>query len=145
IVFLIQIVLIILLITESFALVHKKQDAFHHLSNTFDISNAFYISMEEKEEFVGGEYEENIMKDLYTYINKNDKYTSFTNIDDYIEIKDIPKNSLSVKVDQGPSKIWVYKTLSISYSFINVFDLSLSKGEFFDSNWKYASDKSIPV
>ena len=101
--------------------------------------------MEEKEEYVGGEYEENIMKDLYTYITKNDKYTSFSNIEDYIEIKDIPKNPLSVEIEQGPSKIKAYKTLFISHSFINVFNLALSKGEFFHSNWEYASDKSIPV
>ncbi|SHH86211.1 ABC transporter permease [Virgibacillus chiguensis] len=143
--FFIQILLIILLITECFSLIHKKQEAFYHLSNTFDTSNAFYISLIEKEDFVGGEYEENIMKDLYTYIDKNDNYISFSNIENYIEIKDIPKNSLAVEVEQGPSKIWANKTLSVSSDFINVFDISLSKGEFFDASWEYVSNKSIPV
>ncbi|KGX84580.1 hypothetical protein N784_13160 [Pontibacillus litoralis JSM 072002] len=124
---------------------YKKQEAFYHLSKAFDTSNAFYISMVEKEEFVGGEHEENIMKDLYTYIDKNDKYISFANIENYIEIKDIPKNSLSVEVEQGPSKILANKTLSVSPNFINVFDLSLSQGEFFDASWEYVSDKNIPV
>ncbi|MFB1051256.1 ABC transporter permease [Paraliobacillus sp. JSM ZJ581] len=143
--FFIQIMLIILLITECFALIHKNQDAHDHISNAFDISNAFYISMAEKEDFAGGEYEENIMKDLYAYMNKNDEYISFATIEDYIEIKDMPKNSLSVEMEQGSSKIWAYKTLSISSGFINVFDLSLSKGEFFDASWEYVSNKSIPV
>lgn len=143
--FLIQITIIILLITECFSLMHKKQDSFHYLSEVFDSSNVFYVSLEAKEETVGGEYEENIMKDLYTYIDKNDKYVSFSNIENYVEINDIPKNSLSVEIEQGPNKIRAYKALSISYNFINVFELSLSKGDFFDSNWEYASDKSIPV
>lgn len=48
-------------------------------------------------------------------------------------------------MELGPTKIWAYKTLSISPSFINIFDLSLSKGKFFDSNWEFVSDESIPV
>lgn len=48
-------------------------------------------------------------------------------------------------MEQGPSKIWANKTLSVSFDFINVFDLSLSKGEFFDASWEYVSNKSIPV
>lgn len=62
------------------------------MSNTFDLSNAFYVSMEEKEAYVGGEYEENIMKDLYTHLQQSNQYISFANIEDYIEIKDRPKN-----------------------------------------------------
>lgn len=143
--FLIQIVMITLLITESFAFIHKKQDAFHHLSNTFDLSNAFYISMEEKEAYVGGKYEEKIMKDLYTHLQQSDQYISYANIEDYIEIEERPKNPLAIEVELGPAKMWVYKTLSISPSFINIFDLALSKGEFFDSNWEFVSDESIPV
>lgn len=145
ILFLIQITIIILLISVCFSLIHKKQAAFQHLNDTFDISRAFYISLEEKEDYVGGEYEENIMKDLYTYINNNDKFTSFANIEGHMEIKDIPRNSLSVQIEQGPSKIWAYKILAVTYSFIDIFDLSLSKGEFFDPNWEYSNDKAIPV
>lgn len=143
--FLIQIVIITLLITESFALIHKKQDALYHLSNTFDLSNAFYLSMEEKEAYVGGEYEENIMKDLYTHLQQSEQYISFASIEDYIEIKDKPENPLAIEMELGPTKIWAYKTLSISPIFIDVFDLSLSKGGFFDSNWEFASDENIPV
>ncbi|AXR15321.1 ABC transporter permease [Bacillus thuringiensis] len=145
ILFFTQIMIITLLITECFSLMYKKQDAFNYLSKTFDISNVYYVSLAEKEKYVGGEYEESIMKDLYTYVNENEKYTIFSDIEDYIEIKGIPQNSLSVEIEQGQTKVQAYKSLAISHSFIDVFDLALSKGEFFDSDWEYTSNESIPV
>ncbi|NUC19678.1 ABC transporter permease [Bacillus mycoides] len=140
-----QIMIITLLITECFSLMYKKQDAFNYLSNTFNTSNVYYVSLTEQEKYVGGEYEESIMKDLYTYANESEKYTIFSDIGDYIEIKGIPQNSLSVEIEQGQTKVQAYKSLAISHSFIDVFNLALSKGEFFDSNWEYTSNGSIPV
>lgn len=145
ILFFTQIMIITLLITECFSLMHKKQEAFNYLSKTFNIPNVYYVSLAEKEKYVGGEYEESIMKDLYTYANESKDYTVFSNIEDYIEIKGIPQNSLSVEIEQGQTKVQAYKSLAISHNFIDVFDLVLSKGEFFDSNWEYMSNESIPV
>ncbi|WP_010176126.1 hypothetical protein [Bacillus coahuilensis] len=131
ILFFTQITIVTLLLTECFSLMYKKEEAFNYLSNTFDISDVYYVSLAEKEMVVGGDYEESIMNDLFSYVNESENYIIFSVVKDFIEIENIPRNSLSTEIQFGPNKVEAYKTLAITHNFIDVFDLSLSKGNFF--------------
>ncbi|WP_079708001.1 ABC transporter permease [Paraliobacillus ryukyuensis] len=145
--FLIQITIITLLVTQCFSLIYQKEQAFNNIDDTFEASDVYYLSLAEQAKYIdsNNEEEEQIMEDLYTYATNSKGYTIFSTINDYIEIKEIPQNDLSVEVEYGPTKVQAYQTLAISPAFIDVFRLSLAKGKFFAPNWEYTSQESIPV
>lgn len=146
--FMLQMIVVILLLINCINIFNNRENAFDSLENIYKDQDAYYVSLEnyEKDIYMDA-YEDELMQEIYKFLNESEKLNYFSQTERYFEIPDMPPNSLYEWDETDNRKVKVYKVLFVDANFIEVFKLDILDNSIFslEEEWQKYDNTQIPV
>lgn len=145
--FLVQMTVVILLLNNCINIFKNRENAFASLDNVYKGQDAYYVSLNNYEEDIYmNSYEEELMQEIYRFIENNENLIYFSQTEKYLEIPDIPLNSLYELIEMDNEKIKMYKTLFVNANFIEIFNLDMLDAAIFNlEEWQQYDNTQAAV
>jgi hypothetical protein len=145
--FLLQMVVVILLLINCLTTFYQREGALELLDKMEEEQEAYYMVLDNlADSYEWNTHEEEIFQKIHSFIQDHEDIECFSHTNQYLELTDIPKNSLYEWIEQGGIKLKVYHSFLVDSGFFDFFTLEFQ--ELDQSIWEewntYKSDE-IPV